>query len=137
MNRSGRESWGAPRGQPQCCETEGTREADGSAKSAKLMPAKMRLGWKCEEACRKVCWAGLGAAGDVSQQRKERCSIGRCKCLSTYQLRTKESCDSKPVVLEELVVLHRVNLREGTDQRGGDPRIRSTELRLSPEALGL
>lgn len=80
---------------------------------------------------------GLGAAGDVSQQRKERCSIGRCKCLSTYQLRTKESCDSKPVVLEELVVLHRVNLREGTDQRGGDPRIRSTELRLSPEALGL
>lgn len=47
---------------------------------------------------------GLGAAGAVSQQRKERCFIGRYKCLNIHQLRTKKICDSKPVLLEELVV---------------------------------
>lgn len=78
----------------------------------------------------------LGAAGDATAQ-EERGFTGRCKCLDRDQLRTKERCDSKAVVLEEVVVLHGVNLREGTDQRGGDPRIKSIEWRLSPEALRL
>lgn len=84
-----------------------------------------------------MCWvmAGsrLGAAGDVSQQRRERGFLGGCKCLNT--LRTKERCDSKPVVLEEVVVLHSVSVREGADQRGGDPRIKRIEGRLSPEVV--
>lgn len=97
---------------------------------SKTYPAKMGLGWQCEEGCRKVCWVmaepWLGAAGDATAQG-ERGFAGRCKCLNMDQLRTKERCDSKPVALEEVVVLHSVNLREGTDQRGGDPRIRSIE----------
>lgn len=52
-------------------------------------------------------------------------------------VKNKERCDSKPVVLEEWVVLHSVSLREGADQRGVDPRIWSMERRLSPEALWL
>lgn len=54
-----------------------------------------------------------------------------------YQLRTNERRESKTVVLEELAPLYTMNLRDGTDQRGVDPKFKTIEWRLSPEALWL
>lgn len=65
--------------------------------------------------------------GSPVSLHEERCFIGRCKQLKMYQLRTKERCESKTVILEELALLHEINLRVVTDQRAVDPRIKTIE----------
>lgn len=66
MNSSGKASWGAPQGSKDeklnldAVRQREQEERSWRASSAKLTLEKMRLDWKCEEACRHGRWMMAG-----------------------------------------------------------------------------
>lgn len=95
MNRSGRESWGAPQGSKDNLSAVKQREQEKlkdviNKTDAGKDEAGVEMWGSLQAGVLGDGWVMAGCCRDVSQQRKETDFTARCKCLNTYQLRTKK-----------------------------------------------